>query len=114
MMRKRAVNGTAAALLAVAALGSPAAAAPVAEQTPDECPVGAVCFWTEPGFEGEMTVRENPGFGCDPVPHGKLGSIVNHLNRPVGLFADTACEEFVEVAAPFEPLEYVESVSGWR
>ncbi|MCD0447362.1 peptidase inhibitor family I36 protein [Glycomyces sp. A-F 0318] len=114
MMRERAVTGIAAGLFAVAALGAPATAAPAAEGDPHDCPEQAVCFWTEPNFEGDRTVREKPGFDCDPAPGGQVMSITNHLNRPVWLYLDESCEEGLAVLVPSQSLDYVEPIGSWR
>jgi hypothetical protein len=114
MKRNRAITGVCAGLLTVTALAAPAAAAPEQSDDPENCPDGAVCFWEGPGFEGEMTVREHPGPNCDPVPGGNIGSMVNHLDRPVLLFIDEHCDEPVQIAFPFEPIPDAGYVSSWK
>jgi hypothetical protein len=113
MMRARIATSITAGLFVIAAVGAPAAADPGGD--PDDCPDGAVCFWTEDHFRGEMSVRDNPGQGCDPAPDGEIGSVVNNLDRPVVIFADDDCWDFVEAVDSGEAEPYVPTrAHAWR
>lgn len=110
-MRKRILASIAAGMFIVAAIASPAAAGwddddydHYGKGGPHDCPDNAVCFWQEHHFEGDMSVRWNPGPHCDKAPHGgKIGSVVNNFDhRKVYLYSDKHCDDKVEVVKPGE------------
>ncbi|GAB2487491.1 hypothetical protein GCM10027187_63690 [Streptosporangium sandarakinum] len=90
------------ALLAVLAAGATLAAAPAAAavtrtlHAPDpRCPDDAVCFWTEPGFDGErQVVRPVPGSRpCTPTPRTHAESAVNNTRFSRLLYLDSDCAD---------------------
>ncbi|MGW0486325.1 peptidase inhibitor family I36 protein [Nonomuraea sp. NPDC003214] len=85
-------------LLAVLAAGAtftiatPAAAGTLHAAGP-RCPDDAVCFWTEPGFEGErQVVRPVPGSRpCIATPDAHAESAVNNTRFSRLLYLDADC-----------------------
>jgi hypothetical protein len=107
-MRKHIISGIAAGFfLATALAGTAAATAPSGYDEPD-CPDGAVCFWTGEDFNGDMTIRENPGMGCDAAPHGRIGSMINNLDRPVALFAGHHCDGPRMMVGPWDGRAWID------
>ncbi|MEU1724766.1 peptidase inhibitor family I36 protein [Nonomuraea sp. NPDC005692] len=85
-------------LLAVLAAGATlATAAPAAAHTlhasDPRCPDDAVCFWTEPGFEGErQVVRPVSGSRpCITTPDAHAESAVNNTRFSRLLYLDPDC-----------------------
>lgn len=65
------------------------------------CPYyDAVCFWTGHNFHGKMSVRHDPGTGCDMAPAGHIGSLINRTDRDVWLFSDRNCQHWVGEVHP--------------
>lgn len=99
-MLKRTLASIAAAFLIVAAMAAPAAANSDHDHDhdgPHDCPHHAVCFWEEAHFEGDMSVRWNPGPHCDEAPGHRIGSVVNNLHEKVRLYKDDDCDHLTEV-----------------
>ncbi|MCC3763560.1 peptidase inhibitor family I36 protein [Glycomyces sp. TRM65418] len=97
-MRKRIMAGIASGFFIVGALASPAAAGGGHDHDdPEDCPYNAVCFWEHKHFEGDMSIRWNPGTECDKAPDGKIGSVVNNLHQDVWLYSDWDCDNVTEV-----------------
>ena len=97
-MRNRIMASAAAGLFVAAALATPAAAhGKHHHDDPHDCPHNAVCFWEKPHFEGDMSVRWNPGHHCDEAPDHKIGSVVNNMHEKVRLYKDDDCDHLVEV-----------------
>lgn len=100
-MRKRIMAGIASGFFIVAALASPAAAGGGPDHDdPEDCPHNAVCFWEGKYFEGDMSIRWNPGPHCDKAPDGTIGSVVNNLDQKVWLYKDKHCDHLSEVVKP--------------
>jgi hypothetical protein len=90
MWRNKAVL---AAAITVMALGAPALArASATERAIEKCPGGHMCFYSEPGFHGELSHLEpiNAHF-CGPVPGVPARSVVNNSDTKWTVFTGRHC-----------------------
>ncbi|GAA4909497.1 peptidase inhibitor family I36 [Stackebrandtia albiflava] len=94
-------TGVAVGLLAAAAMAGSAAATPTEPEQLGSCPLGAVCFYTEPYFQGEVEIAPGPSSPCQATGLSEgIASVANNLSRPVLVFEDEYCESTPVLVPP--------------
>ncbi|MEU8304327.1 peptidase inhibitor family I36 protein [Actinomadura sp. NPDC048955] len=59
-------------------VSTPAAPVGATTQGPSDCPVGSVCFWPGPNYQGRMSAYRNPSVHlCGAIPGGTARSVTN-------------------------------------
>ncbi|MER6052436.1 peptidase inhibitor family I36 protein [Streptomyces sp. NPDC001793] len=95
-----------------AAAEAGAASAPPARAVAD-CPLGSVCFWSQPDFTGDMRTAQYRQHDCETVPFGTARSIVNNSDETLTFFAEARCKVPVGGLEPGGRVHSV-SVSSWQ
>ncbi|TDD95824.1 peptidase inhibitor family I36 protein [Actinomadura rubrisoli] len=100
-----AMPAVAAALTTLIAAGSlvlgPAAPAGAAAVPSHRCPQGYVCFWTEPNFQGKMTVYQNPvSHSCGKTEAQPARTIFNNDDEAWSFYRDLDCTTLAVTLPP--------------
>ncbi|WP_438486919.1 peptidase inhibitor family I36 protein [Streptomyces sp. S186] len=107
----------AAAALALAATVPAAAAAGAAPappaRTPADCPVGFLCFWSQPDFTGEMRALQYPQHDCEAAPFPTARSVYNNGEETRTFYAAARCKVRIGSLEPGGSVRSV-SVSSWQ
>lgn len=84
--------GRSAIIYTVMAVAIPATATGARAADPAEvtCPVGSVCFWKDPEFQGQKS-EVAPLPGCNTVPGDSARSAMNVTSAFVLTFAESEC-----------------------
>ncbi|MYT31999.1 MULTISPECIES: peptidase inhibitor family I36 protein [unclassified Streptomyces] len=95
-----------------AAAEAGAASAPPARALAD-CPMGSVCFWSQPDFTGKMRAAQYPQHDCEAAPFGTARSVYNNGYETRTFYAAADCKVHIGALEPGGSVRSV-SVASWQ